>query len=69
MPPSTLSPPPATAPSSASLAPPHTDWNGAGTRLVAGEAASEDAYWAFADATRKLGFHAMLTRHRWVYTA
>jgi hypothetical protein len=46
-----------------------SDWNGAGTRLVAGEAASEDAYWAFADATRKLGFHAMLTRHRWVSAA
>lgn len=40
------------------------DWNGAGTRLVAGQAASEDTYWAFAEATRKLGVHAMLTKHR-----
>jgi len=42
------------------------DWNGAGTELVAGQAASEDAYWAFAGATKELGFHAMLTRHRCV---
>lgn len=40
------------------------DWNGAGTGLVAGQGASEDAYWAFSEATKQLGFHAMLTRHR-----
>jgi hypothetical protein len=44
----------------------HIDWNGAGTELVAGQAATGDAYWAFAEATRKLGFYAMLTKHRWV---
>jgi hypothetical protein len=42
----------------------HTDWNGAGTGLVAGQDSSKDAYWAFAAATKALGFHAMLTRHR-----
>lgn len=42
----------------------HRDWNGAGTGLVAGQDASKDTYWAFAAATKALGFHAMLTSHR-----
>eukprot|EP00775_Hariotina_reticulata_P011407 gene11407-11555_t len=45
----------------------NTDWNGAGTGLLTGQpaaASQQDAYWAFAEATRGLGFHAMLTQHR-----
>jgi hypothetical protein len=43
------------------------DWNGAGTGLADPQTASRDPYWAFADATKQLGFEAMLTRHRWVF--
>jgi hypothetical protein len=43
-----------------------TDWNGSGTGLGPGQVGSGDTYWAFAEATRGLGFHAMLTQHRWV---
>lgn len=41
------------------------DWNRAGTGLADPQTASRDPYWAFADATKQLGFEAMLTRHRW----
>lgn len=40
------------------------DWNRAGMGLVAGQDALQDSYWGFAAATKALGFHAMLTRHR-----
>jgi hypothetical protein len=41
------------------------DWNGAGMGLCAGGAAARsDRYWDFTEATRRLGFRAMLTAHR-----
>lgn len=37
----------------------------AGASLVAGKLAKEDPYHMFAAATRALGFHAMLSHHRY----